>query len=447
MDKIRIYGNRPLLGSVQVGGAKNAALPILFASLLTDQKCFLTRVPILQDVKTTLKLLSHLGAQVEFQESKNSVQLNTSRIECFEAPYDLVRTMRASVVVLGPLLARFGKAKVSLPGGCAIGARPINYHLAGLERLGATIQLENGYVLATAKKLKGNHILFDFPSVTATENIMMAAVLAEGESLLQNCAKEPEVVDLAVALRSMGAELEGEGSTEIRIQGKPSLQGCHHEIMGDRIEAGTFLSAGFATRGKVRVEGINPLCLETLLVKFEEAGGRITRDPGAVSIDGAQRPKATHITTLPYPGFPTDMQAQFMAAMSVADGTSIITETIFENRFMHVPELVRLGADISIRGNMALVTGQDKLYGAPLMATDLRASASLIIGGLCAQGETTVSRIYHLDRGYEKMEKKLQSLGAQIERLHDYPSSRPIEIDLQSSHSFGNERNSDPPME
>lgn len=438
MDKIRIYGGQPLRGSVQVGGAKNAALPILFASLLTDEKSFLTRVPILQDVKTTLKLLSHLGAQIEFQESQNRVEVHTHRIQCLEAPYDLVRTMRASVVVLGPLLARFGKAKVSLPGGCAIGARPINYHLSGLERLGATIQLENGYVLATAKKLKGNQIVFDFPSVTATENIMMAAALAEGESLLQNCAKEPEVVDLAIALKSMGAEIEGEGSAEIRIQGKSSLRGCHHEIMGDRIEAGTFLSAGFATQGKVRVEGINAHCLETLLVKFEEAGGCIIRDSNAVCIDGARRPKATHITTLPYPGFPTDMQAQFMAAMSVAEGTSMITETIFENRFMHVPELARLGADINIRGNMALVTGQEKLYGAPLMATDLRASASLIIGGLCAQGETTVRRIYHLDRGYEKMEKKLQSLGARIERIHDYPSQSSVGLDLSPSSHFEN---------
>ena len=418
MDKIKIIGGKLLNGSIQVSGSKNAALPILISSLLADGPCLFKKVPVLQDIRTTLKLLEHLGVETKSCLEANEVQLNASKVHTTEAPYDLVRTMRASVVVLGPLLARFGKAKVSLPGGCAIGARPINYHLAGLERLGAEIQLEGGYVLASAQKLKGNRVAFEFPSVGATENIMMAAVLADGESLLENCAKEPEIVDLARCLRAMGAQIEGEGTEVIRIQGKSSLVGCTYEIMGDRIEAGTFLAAGFATRGTVRVEGINPDVIEALLIKFEEAGATLTREANAVIVRGGKRPLATDITTLPYPGFPTDMQAQFMTVMAVADGASVITETIFENRFMHVPELCRLGADITIRGHTALVRGQASLKGAPLMATDLRASASLVLGGLCAEGETIVSRIYHLDRGYEKMEAKLRSLGAEISRIH-----------------------------
>jgi UDP-N-acetylglucosamine 1-carboxyvinyltransferase len=417
MDKIRIRGGKPLHGNVTVSGAKNAALPILISSLLTDEACTYGRVPNLQDIRTTLQLLSHLGVLVENRLDNSRVQLNAKNVTQLEAPYDLVRTMRASVVVLGPLLARFGKAKVSLPGGCAIGARPINYHLAGLEKLGAEIELENGYVIASAKKLKGNRVAFEFPSVGATENLMMAAVLAEGETLLENCAKEPEIVDLAHALKAMGAQIQGEGTEIIQIQGKPRLTGCHHDIMGDRIEAGTFLSAGFATRGSVTVNGIKPEMIEAVLVKFEEAGARVTRGDHFVSLQGNGRPKSTDITTLPYPGFPTDMQAQFMAAMTVAEGASVITETIFENRFMHVSELMRLGADITIRGNSALIRGQEFLKGAPLMATDLRASASLVIAGLCAEGETLVNRIYHLDRGYEKMEEKLRTLGAEIERV------------------------------
>jgi UDP-N-acetylglucosamine 1-carboxyvinyltransferase len=418
MDKIRIRGGKPLNGTVQVSGSKNAALPILIASLLTEEACVFKRVPHLQDIRTTLKLLAHLGVQVESNlEATSSVSLKAEKIAQFEAPYDLVRTMRASVVVLGPLLARFGRAKVSLPGGCAIGARPINYHLVGLEKLGADIQLENGYVVASASKLKGNRIAFEFPSVGATENIMMAAVLAEGESLLENCAKEPEIIDLARALRAMGAQIEGEGTEVIQIQGRPALKGCNYEVMGDRIEAGTFLSAGFATRGRVRIEGLNPETIESVLVKFEDGGATVTREARAVILENRNRPQSTNITTLPYPGFPTDMQAQFMAAMTVAEGTSVITETIFENRFMHVPELMRLGADITIRGNSAFIQGQEVLQGAPLMATDLRASASLVLGGLCAQGETVVNRIYHLDRGYEKMEEKLRILGADIERI------------------------------
>lgn len=417
MDRIKIFGGKPLSGTIQVSGAKNAALPILISSLLTDQSCHFKSVPALQDIRTTLKLLAHLGVQVDAQFERNTVHLKANNITTQEAPYDLVRTMRASVVVLGPLLARFGQAKVSLPGGCAIGARPINFHLQGLSRLGADIELENGYVIASAKKLRGNRVAFEFPSVGATENIMMAAALAQGESLLENCAKEPEIIDLACTLRAMGAEIEGEGTEVIRIQGKESLHGCEYPIMGDRIEASTFLAAGFATQGNVRVEGLNPLAIESTLVKFEDAGANIIREDNAITVRASGRPRATDITTLPYPGFPTDMQAQFMALMSVADGASVITETIFENRFMHVSELARLGADITIRGNSALVRGQAKLQGAPLMATDLRASASLILGGLCAQGETIINRIYHLDRGYERMEEKLRKLGADIARL------------------------------
>ncbi len=417
MDRIKIQGGTALNGSVAVSGSKNAALPILISGLLAEKPCVFRQIPNLQDVRTTLKLLAHLGVGVDSQLDQGIVRLDAQKVTTFEAPYDLVRTMRASVVVLGPLLARFGVAKVSLPGGCAIGARPINYHLTGLEKLGATIRLEGGYVNATAKKLKGNRVTFQFPSVGATENMMMAAVLAEGESLLENCAKEPEIIDLAMALKAMGAEIEGAGTEFIRIQGKPNLGSCDYHVMGDRIEAGTFLAAGFATQGKVTIENLNPIFIEALLVKFEDAGAKVTRLANSVSIEGNSQPKATDITTLPYPGFPTDMQAQFMALMAVADGASLITETIFENRFMHVSELARLGADITIRGNTALVKGQRVLKGAELMATDLRASASLIIGGLCAKGETIVNRIYHLDRGYEKMESKLRQLGAKIERV------------------------------
>lgn len=417
MDKIRIIGGKPLHGTIRVSGSKNAALPILISSLMTEEACTFSQVPNLQDIRTTLKLLSHMGTEVEANLDQNTVRLRTAQIQSDEAPYDLVRTMRASVVVLGPLLARFGKAKVSLPGGCAIGARPINFHLAGLERLGAEVTLENGYVLASAKRLRGNRVAFEFPSVGATENVMMAAAMAEGESLLENCAQEPEIVDLARTLRAMGAQIEGEGTGTIRIQGKSRLSGCRYEVMGDRIEAGTFLAAGLATRGKVKVEGIDPQILDAVLLKFEEAGATITRETNAITLEGGGRPKACDITTLPYPGFPTDMQAQFMTVLAVADGASAITETIFENRFMHVSELARLGADITIRGNNAWVRGNESLQGAPLMATDLRASASLILGGLCARGETIVSRIYHLDRGYERMEEKLKQLGAQVERI------------------------------
>lgn len=420
MDRMRIIGGKALHGKVQISGSKNAALPILISSLLTSEACTYRRVPGLQDIHTVLKLLSSMGVQTETHLDEGKVRLRAQEVPLLEAPYDLVRKMRASVVVLGPMLARFGKAKVSLPGGCAIGARPVNYHLAGLEKLGATIELENGYVIASAKKLKGTRVGLEFPSVGATENILMASVLAEGETLIENCAKEPEIVDLARVLRAMGAEIEGEGTETIRVQGKSALHGCDYEVMGDRIEAGTFLAAGFATGGSVSVEGLDPEFLESVLLKFEEAGAKIERGKSLISLHSSGTPIATDITTQPFPGFPTDMQAQFMALMAVAEGASVISETIFENRFMHVPELCRLGADITIRGNNALIKGQKTLRGAPLMATDLRASASLIIGGLCSEGETIVNRIYHLDRGYDRMEEKLIKLGAQIERISDH---------------------------
>jgi UDP-N-acetylglucosamine 1-carboxyvinyltransferase len=419
MDRMRIRGGKPLNGQVTISGSKNAALPILISSLLTEGKCTYRRVPGLHDIKTTLSLLDDMGVEAEDRASEQVITLQSSNLTSHVAPYDLVRKMRASVLVLGPLVARFGHARVSLPGGCAIGARPVNYHLSGLERLGAKIDLQGGYIVASAKRLKGNRVVFEFPSVGATENVLMAAVLAEGESVLENCAREPEIVDLARALRAMGAEIEGEGTEVIRVQGKSTLSGCDYSIMGDRIEAGTYLAAAFATGGSVRVEGLEPDFLDAVLMKFEESGASIRREPNAIELKSKGRPRAVDLTTAPYPGFPTDMQAQFMTVMAVAEGASVITETIFENRFMHVPELTRLGADITVRGNSATVRGCSKLIAAPLMATDLRASASLILGGLCAEGETIVNRIYHLDRGYEKMEEKLAALGADIQRLRD----------------------------
>lgn len=412
---MRIVGGKPLNGTVQAGGSKNAALPILFASLLSEKGCRFERVPDLEDIRTTLKLLAHLG--LEHEAGEGWVKIKPISSSSSDAPYDLVRKMRASVLALGPLVARFGRARVSLPGGCAIGARPIGFHLTGLEKLGAEITLEQGYVNAKAKRLVGAKIRFDFPSVGATENILMAAVLAKGESVLENCAREPEIVDLARALRAMGAKIEGEGGEAIHVQGVDSLGECNYAIMGDRIEAGTYLAAGLATRGSVRVNGIAPEFLEAVLVKLEEAGARIERGKNSIALQSTGRAKPTDLTTQPYPGFPTDMQAQFMAVLAVADGASIVTETIFENRFMHVPELARLGANITIKGNTAMVRGCDRLTGAPLMATDLRASASLVIGALCADGESIVNRIYHLDRGYERMEEKLAALGANVERI------------------------------
>jgi len=417
MDKLKITGGKSLNGKVAVSGAKNASLPILISAILGSGKSRFERVPDLQDITTTELVLNHLGLKSTFENGV--MTLDASKIATVDAPYDLVRKMRASILVLGPLLAREGKAKVSLPGGCAIGARPIDLHLFALEKLGAKITLDGGYVIAEAKRLRGARVAFEFPSVGATENAMMAACLADGETVLENSAKEPEIVDLAIALRTMGAKITGEGTESIHIQGVSSLSGANHRVVGDRIEAGTFLAAALATRGKVTVEGLAPHHLESVLAKFEEAGAVITRGKESITLEAKGRAKGTDVKTQPFPGFPTDMQAQFMAAMCVAEGPSLITETIFENRFMHVPELARLGCDLTVRGNSVMVKGTDKLKGAPLMATDLRASASLVMGGLCAEGETVVSRIYHLDRGYERMEEKLRSLGAQIVRVKE----------------------------
>jgi len=417
MDRLEIIGGSPLQGEVKVEGAKNAALPILFSSILTSKGCRFDQVPNLLDIDATIKLLTHLGVQVSFDKQTGQVDLCAEDINTLEAPYDLVRKMRASVLALGPLVARFGKAKVSLPGGCAIGARPIQFHLEGLKKLGAQIELEEGYVLAKSKKLIGDRIKLDFPSVGATENLMMAASLAQGETLIENAAREPEIVDLANTLIKMGSEIKGQGTENISIQGKQELLGCHHQVMGDRIEAATYLTAAFMTQGKVKVTGVSESDLKEVLHKFTQAGATINCDQNSIELITNSRPQSCDITTEPFPGFPTDMQAQFMALMSLAEGVSWITENIFENRFMHVPELNRLGAQIEVQGHRAKVTGVKKLKAAPLMATDLRASACLVLGGLSAEGKTTVSRVYHLDRGYDQIEVKLQNLGAQIQRV------------------------------
>lgn len=422
MDKMRVVGGTPLKGKILASGSKNAALPILFSCLLTDKLCTFKKVAQLQDIVTTLKVLEELGVRWEETQAgtlhqPRVLQLQAEKLVRLEANYELVRKMRASVLTLGPLVTRMGYAKVSLPGGCAIGARPIQFHLEGLKKLGAEVELEEGYVIAKARKLVGTKIVLDFPSVGATENLMMAASLARGETVLKNTAQEPEIVDLARALRKMGVEIEGEGTSEIHIQGQTALSGCDYEIMADRIVTGTYLAAAFATKGSVTVEGFDPQWLKAVLEKFKEAGASIKMTSNSVTLSATDRPRATEMTTEPYPGFPTDMQAQFMAIMTLAKGTSRITETIFENRFMHVQELLRMGADIRIQGNTAHVQGQEFLKAAPVMATDLRASASLVIAALCARGETTINRIYHLDRGYEKLDEKLRSLGAEIERV------------------------------
>jgi UDP-N-acetylglucosamine 1-carboxyvinyltransferase len=414
MDKLVIKGGKRLKGTVVIGGAKNAALPIMAATLLAEGEHTLYGVPLLRDVMTMGRLLANLGAGFHLEDSV--AVLDCSRITDFEAPYDLVSTMRASVLVLGPLVARLGRAKVSLPGGCAIGARPINLHLMGLEKMGVSIELESGYVLAKARKLKGASVCFDVPTVTGTENIMMAAALAEGGTVIENAAKEPEVIDLANALNSMGAKIKGAGESLIEIEGVSGLRPLTHTIIPDRIEAGTFMTIAGIAAGDITLKNCRPDHLDALISKLKDTG--IVFKPGSsgLRVIGPARPKAENARTMPYPGFPTDMQAQFMAMMSIADGTSVISESIFENRFMHVAELRRMGADITIEGGTATVKGVERLKGAPLMATDLRASASLIVAALAAEGETTISRIYHLDRGYEKIEKKLEKLGADIRR-------------------------------
>ena len=415
MDKLRITGGRPLEGEVRVSGAKNAALPIMCASLLTAQPLKLGNVPRLMDVSTMAKLLGQMG--VEVSRSEGGMTLTAKTIQDPTASYDLVKTMRASVLVLGPLLARCGRAKVSLPGGCAIGLRPVDQHVKGLQAMGATIAIEHGYMHASAERLRGARIVMDLVTVTGTENLMMAAALAEGTTLIENAAREPEVADLARALSAMGAKIQGAGSDVIRIEGVASLGGAGHEVMPDRIETGTYLAAVAAAGGKVRLAGAEPRSLDATLEKLREAGAVVTTGNSFVELEMAERPQAVSVRTAPYPGFATDMQAQFMALAAIARGTAMITETIFENRFMHALELQRLGADISIEGNTAVVRGVERLQGARVMATDLRASAGLVIAALVAEGETVVDRIYHLDRGYEALEKKLSRLGARVERI------------------------------
>lgn len=417
MEKLAISGGVPLAGDVTISGAKNATLPILAGALLSSGVVRVANVPHLRDVTTMMQLLGRMGVDVAVHEPME-VEVNASTIREFSAPYDLVKTMRASILVLGPLLARYGRAEVSLPGGCAIGARPVDLHVKGLRALGAEITIEDGYISARAERLTGAHVFFDTVSVTGTENLLMAAVLAAGQTVLENAAREPEVVDLANFLTSMGARISGAGTNRIVIDGVEELSGTSYCVLPDRIEAGTFLVAGAISGGQVRVRKVQPLHLEAVVSKLREAGALVTQGADWISIDRRNRPlRAVDISTDPYPGFPTDMQAQFMALNCVATGTGCISETIFENRFMHVPELQRMGADIGLQGHTAIVRGVSGLRAAPVMATDLRASAGLVLAGLVAAGETRVDRIYHIDRGYECIEEKLRQLGADIRRV------------------------------
>ena len=421
MDRLRVTGGRPLQGEVRISGAKNAALPILCAALLTPKALTVSNVPRLMDVATMAKLLAQMGVEVE-RPADGQMVLSARRISNPTAPYELVKTMRASVLVLGPLLARCGTAKVSLPGGCAIGARPVDQHVKGLQAMGASITIEHGYMHASAPStgggLRGARIVMDLVTVTGTENLMMAAALAEGVTILENAAREPEVVDLARCLSAMGGRVSGAGSDVITVEGVARLSGTQHRIMPDRIETGTYLAAAAATGGRVRLLGTDASILDAVLEKLREAGASVVAGADTISLEMRGRPKSTSVRTAPYPAFPTDMQAQFMALNAIAEGTAVITETIFENRFMHALEMRRLGADIEISGNTAIVRGVPRLQGATVMATDLRASASLVIAGLAADGSTTVDRIYHLDRGYEYIEEKLAQLGARIRRAH-----------------------------
>ena len=422
MQKITVSGGVPLHGEVAISGAKNAVLPILCATLLADAPVEILNVPHLHDVVTTIKLLGELGATVEFDQGTlargSSLVVDPRSVNQHVAPYELVKTMRASILVLGPLLARHGAAEVSLPGGCAIGSRPVDQHIKGLQALGAEITVENGFIKARADRLKGGRFVFDMVTVTGTENVMAAATLADGTTVLENAAMEPEVTDLADCLNALGARIEGAGTSRITIHGVERLSGGRHRVLPDRIETGTFLVAAAMTGGRVTARNARPDTLDAVLLKLAEAGAEVTTTADSITVDmGGRRPRAVSLTTAPYPAFPTDMQAQFMALNCVADGVGVISETIFENRFMHVNELLRLGADIQIDGHTAIVRGQERLSGAPVMATDLRASASLILAGLVAEGETTIDRIYHLDRGYENIEEKLGGLGAQIRRV------------------------------
>ncbi|GJG97128.1 UDP-N-acetylglucosamine 1-carboxyvinyltransferase [Cupriavidus pauculus] len=415
MDKFQIQGNGPLKGEVRVSGAKNAALPILCASLLTADTLALSNVPDLQDTRTMLKLLRQMGVKADMVNGVAT--LNAADINAPEASYELVKTMRASILVLGPLVARFGEARVSLPGGCGIGARPVDQHIKGLQAMGAEISIEHGFIHARADRLKGARVVTDMITVTGTENLLMAAVLADGETVLENAAREPEVTDLAELLVKMGAKIDGVGTDRLIVQGVDKLHGAEHRVVADRIEAGTFLCAAAATLGDIVVRDVPPQILDAVLLKLREAGATIETGDDWIRLSMSQRAQAVSFRTSEYPAFPTDMQAQFMTLNAVADGTARITETIFENRFMHVQELNRLGANITAEGNTAVVTGVPRLSGANVMATDLRASASLVIAGLVADGETTIDRIYHLDRGYDRMEDKLSAVGAKIRRI------------------------------
>ena len=419
MDKLIVYGGTPLRGEIRISGAKNAALPVLVASLLADSPLEIGNVPHLQDITTTMELLGRMGVNLTVGD-KMTIEADTTTINSLRAPYELVKTMRASILVLGPLLARFGEAEVSLPGGCAIGSRPVNLHIKGLQAMGADIKVEDGYIKAKAKRLKGARIFMDMVSVTGTENLMMAASLADGVTVIENAAREPEVADLALCLNSMGAKVRGAGSDEITIEGVKRLGGGKHMIVPDRIETGTYLVAAAMTGGAVKLRHTQPHLLEAVLDKLREAGAVIETGDDWISLDMlSKRPKAVSVRTAPYPAFPTDMQAQFIAMNAIAEGAASVTETVFESRFHHVQELVRLGADIEIRGNTALTRGVAKLHGAPVMATDLRASACLVLAGLVAEGETLIDRIYHIDRGYECIEEKFQQLGARIRRVPD----------------------------
>ena len=417
MDKLLIKGGIPLSGEICISGAKNAALPILAATILADSPVTVGNVPHLHDITTTMELLGRMGAQLTVDERMN-IEVDSSNIRDFFAPYDLVKTMRSSILVLGPLLAHYGKADVSLPGGCAIGSRPVNLHLRGLTSMGAQIQVEGGYIRATASRLKGVHLTMDLVTVTGTENLMMAATLARGTTIIDNAAREPEVVDLANCLITMGAIISGAGTDRIVIEGVDSLSGTHYNILPDRIETGTFLVAGAMTGGMVKLKNTCPGLLDSVLAKLVEAGAELSMDETSITLDmRGRKPRAVDIHTSPFPGFPTDMQAQFTAMNCIATGTAIITESVFENRFMHVQELQRMGANVKVEGNTAICCGVERLTCAPVMATDLRASASLVLAGLVAEGETVVDRIYHIDRGYQTIEEKLAQLGAQIKRL------------------------------
>jgi len=417
MDKLIVMGGRPLSGEIRISGAKNAALPVLVASLLTADSLRISNVPHLQDITTTMELLGRMGVRLLVDE-KLTIEADAGQMNELRAPYELVKTMRASILVLGPLLARFGEAEVSLPGGCAIGSRPVNLHIKGLQAMGAEIDLDGGYIRARARRLRGTRIFMDQVSVTGTENIMMAATLASGTTIIENAAREPEVVDLAACLSAMGAKIGGAGSDVITIEGVERLHGASHEIIPDRIETGTYLVAAAITSGRVRLRQTRPLLVEAVVEKLREAGAEVEMGEDWVALDmKGRRPEAVSVRTAPYPAFPTDMQAQFLAMNSVADGTAMVTETVFESRFHHVQELARMGAQIEVSGNTAVVHGVPALTGAPVMATDLRASASLVLAGLVAEEQTTIDRIYHIDRGYECIEEKLAQLGARIRRI------------------------------